>query len=46
MLFLAPTLILVTVRLFAVASSWFVLWLVYVLFLIRNFPRVQTEGKS
>ena len=46
MLFLAPTLILVTVKLFAVASSWFVLWLVYVLFLIRNFPRVQTEGKS
>ena len=46
MLFLAPTLILVTVRLFAVASSWFVLWLVYVLFLIRNFPRVQTEGQS
>jgi hypothetical protein len=45
MLFLAPTLILVTVRLFAVASSWFVLWLVYVLFLIRNFPRVQTEAK-
>src|SRR5918993_5709792 len=45
MLFMAPTLILVTVRLFAVASSWFVLWLVYVLFLIRNFPRVQPEGK-
>ena len=44
MLFLAPTLILVTVRLFAVASSWFVLWLVYILFLIRNFPRVQAEG--
>jgi hypothetical protein len=46
MLFFAPSLILFTVRLLAVASSWFVLWLVYVLFLIRNFPRVQTEGKS
>ena len=46
LLFLAPSMILVTVRLFAVASVWFGLWLVYVLFVIRNFPRVRTEGKS
>ena len=45
LLFLAPSLILFTVRLLAVASSWFALWLVYVFFVIRNFPRVQTIGK-
>jgi hypothetical protein len=38
-------LILFTVRLLAVASVWFALWLVYVLFLIRYFPRVQATGK-
>ena len=46
LLFLAPSLILFTVRLLAVASTWFALWLVYVLFVIRHFPRVQTRGKS
>jgi hypothetical protein len=46
MLFLAPSLILFTVRLLAVASAWFALWLVYVLFVIRYFPRVQTARKS
>jgi Flp pilus assembly protein TadB len=45
LLFLAPSLILFTVRLLAVASVWFALWLVYVLFLIRYFPRVQATGK-
>ena len=42
LLFLAPSLILFTVRLLAVASVWFALWLVYVLFVMRYFPRVQT----
>ena len=46
LLFLAPSLILFTVRLLAVASVWFALWLVYVLFVIRNFPRVQTARRS
>jgi hypothetical protein len=46
MLFLAPSMILFTVRLFAVASIWFALWLVYLIFVIRNFPRVRTGGKS
>jgi len=46
LLFLAPSMILFTVRLFAVASAWFALWLVYVLFVVRYFPRVQTAGKS
>ena len=46
LLFLAPSMILFTVKLFAVASAWFALWLVYLVFVIRNFPRVQTEGKG
>ena len=46
LLFLAPSMILFTVRLLAVASAWFALWLVYVLFVIRYFPRVQTPGKT
>ena len=44
LLFLAPSLILFTVRLLAVASIWFALWLVCVLFVIRYFPRVQAAG--
>ena len=46
LLFLAPSLILFTVRLLAVASAWFALWLGYVVFVIRYFPRVRTPGKS
>jgi hypothetical protein len=34
LLFLAPSLILFTVRLLAVASAWFALWLVYLIFVI------------
>ena len=45
LLFLAPSLILFTVRLLAVASAWFALWLVYLLFVIRYFPKVQTPGR-
>jgi hypothetical protein len=46
LLFLAPSMILFTVRLFAVASAWFALWLVYVLFVVRYFPRVQTAAEK
>ena len=46
LLFLTPSLILLTVRLLAVASTWFALWLVYVLFVIRHFPSVQAPRKS
>ena len=42
LLFLAPSLILFTVRLLAVASAWFALWLLFLLFVIRNFSRFQT----
>jgi hypothetical protein len=46
LLFLDPTVILFSVRLIAVASAWFALWLVYLLFVIRYFPRVQTARKD
>jgi len=41
MLFLDPSLILFTVRLLVVGSVWFALWLVYIVFAARHFPRVQ-----
>jgi hypothetical protein len=44
--FLAPTLILSSIGLLAAASVWFALWLVYLLFVIRYFPRVQTPRKD
>jgi hypothetical protein len=46
LLFLAPSLILFSVRLIAVGSAWFALWLLYSLFVIRYFPKVQTAPKS
>ncbi len=46
LLFLGPSLILFSVGLLAVGSTWFALWLVYLLFVIRHFPRVQTAPKS
>jgi hypothetical protein len=46
LLFLVPTLILVTVGLFAVAAVWFALWLVYVAFEIHYYPKIETMLKS
>jgi len=46
LLLLDPSLILFAVGLLAVGSAWFTLWLVYLLFVIRYFPRVQTAWKS
>ena len=46
LLFLDPSLILFSLGLLAVGSFWFALWLVYLLFVIRYFPRVQTVRKS
>jgi hypothetical protein len=43
LLFLVPSLILVTVNLLVVAGVWLALWLAYLLFVARYFPRVQTE---
>jgi hypothetical protein len=45
LLFLAPSLILFSVGLLVVGSAWFALWLVYAVFVIRFFPRVQTTPK-
>ena len=42
LMFLAPSLVLFSVRLLAVASVWLALWLVYLTFVIRYFPKVQT----
>jgi hypothetical protein len=46
LLFLDPSLILFSVGLLAVGSVWFALWLVYFLFVLRSFPKVQTARKS
>ena len=41
LLYLTPSLILVAVGLQLVGAAWFALWLVYGVFAIRYFPRVQ-----
>ncbi len=46
LLFLVPSLILFSVRLIAVASVWLTLWLAYLLFVIRHFPKIQTPRAS
>ena len=43
LLFLVPSLILFTVGLLVVGCAWFGLWVVYLLFVIRYFPKVQTR---
>ena len=42
LLFLAPSLILFSIGLLIVGSTWLALWLVYLLFVSRYFPKVQT----
>jgi hypothetical protein len=46
LLFLGPSLILFSVGLLVVGTVWFALWLVYLLFVIRYFPRIQTAPRS
>jgi hypothetical protein len=46
LLFLDPSLVLFALGLLAVGCVWFALWLVYLLFLIHYFPRVQTPQKE
>jgi hypothetical protein len=46
LLFLDPSLILFALGLLVVACAWFALWLVYLLFVIRYFPKVQTVRQS
>jgi hypothetical protein len=44
-LFFAPSLVLFSIGLLVVASAWLALWLMYMLFVTRYFPRVQTAQK-
>ena len=46
LLFLDPSLILFAIGLLVVAFVWFALWLVYLLFVIRYFPKVQAVRRS
>jgi hypothetical protein len=46
LLFSVPSLILFLVGLVAVGAAWFALWLVYLLFVIRYFPRIQAARNS
>jgi len=46
MLVLAPCLVLFTVGLFAVGAVWAALWVGYLAFVIRYFPRIQAAGKG
>jgi len=46
LLFLDPSVILFSVRLIVVGSAWLALWLAYLLFVIRHFPRVATSHKK
>jgi hypothetical protein len=41
-LFLAPSLVLFSINLALVGAAWLGLWLVYLLFVRRTFPRVET----
>ena len=41
-MFLAPSLVLFLIGLQAVASIWLAFWLVYLFFVVRYFPRMQT----
>lgn len=46
LMFLAPSLVLFSVGLLVVASFWLALWLVYLIFMIRFFPKTQTPRAS
>lgn len=46
LLFLAPSLVLLAIGLLAVAAVWLALWVVYLVFVIRYFPRMQTARKG
>ena len=46
LLFLAPSLILFSIGLSLVGSTWLGLWVVFVLFAIRAFPRIQAGRTS
>lgn len=45
-MFLAPSLVLFLIGLWAVASVWLAFWLVYLFFVVRFFPRIETPRES
>jgi hypothetical protein len=45
-MFLAPSLVLFLVKLRIVASVWLAFWLLYLFFVVRYFPRLQTPRAS
>ena len=45
-MFLAPSLVLFLLRLRLVASVWLAFWLVYLFFVARYFPRIETPQVS
>ena len=45
-MFLAPSLVLCLLRLRIVASVWLAFWLLYLFFVVRYFPRLQTPRVS
>ena len=45
-MFPAPSLVLFLIGLRIVASVWLTFWLVYLLFVVRYFPRLQTPRAS
>ena len=45
-MFLAPSLVLFLIRLRIVASVWLAFWLLYLFFVVRYFPRLQTPRAS
>jgi hypothetical protein len=46
LLFLAPSLILFSIDLLPLGSVWLALWLVFAVFVLRYFPKVQTAPTS
>jgi hypothetical protein len=42
LLFLDPSLILFSLSLVVIGSVWFALWLLYLVFVVRFFPKIQT----
>jgi hypothetical protein len=46
LLFLAPSLVLLCVGLLPVGAVWFGLWVAYIAFAIRTYPRVETQRES
>ena len=46
LMFLAPSMVLFTIRLAAVGAAWLALWLGYLVFVARYFPRVRTTRRA